>query len=318
MKALFQLLSPAGPRASLSILILHRVHAAADPLFPDEPDATRFDQICGWLKSWVDVMPLDRAVAALRAGTLPPRAFAITFDDGYADNHDVALPVLQRHGLPATFFVATGFLGDGCMWNDVVIAAVRDCRQDVVCLDALEGASMPLRNAAERRALVDRLLRALKHLPLDERAAAVQQVARQCGLTRPPRPMMQPAQVLALHRAGMQVGAHTVSHPILSLLDDDTARAEIGGSKRTLESLLDAPVSLFAYPNGRPVDDYDGRSVQFVREAGFDAAVSTAWGAARTGHADMFQLPRFTPWDRSRWRYAMRLAQNMNRIEQRV
>lgn len=320
MKALFHCLSPAGPQARLSILIFHRVHAMADPLFPDEPDAAHFSEICGWIRSWFRVLPLDQAVAALKAGILPARALAITFDDGYADNHDVALPILQRHGLPATFFVATGFIGNGCMWNDTVIAAVRTCNQDVVRLDALGGEPAPAKTAVERRALIERLLRALKHLAPAERAIAVERVAQQCALPqRPrPRPMMDASQVRALYRAGMQVGAHTVSHPILSVLDDAEARAEIIGSKHALESLLDAPVTLFAYPNGRPHQDYDARSVRLTREGGYTAAVSTAWGSARTGQADPYQLPRFTPWDPSRWRWATRLAQNLRRQEQRV
>jgi peptidoglycan/xylan/chitin deacetylase (PgdA/CDA1 family) len=318
MKAVFECLSPPGAQARLSILIFHRVHAVADPLFPDEPDAIRFDEVCGWIKSWFRVVPLEQAVAALETGTLPARALAITFDDGYADNHDVALPILQRHGLPATVFVASGFVGDGCMWNDTVIAAVRGCERDVFTLDALGGEPVTAVTPTQRRALIERLLGALKHLAPAERTAAVQHLARQCGLSRQPRPMMSADQVRALHRAGVRVGAHTVTHPILSVLDDAGARAEIAGSRQALESLLDAPVTLFAYPNGRPHQDYDARSVQFAREAGFTAAVSTAWGAARTGRADRFQLPRFTPWDRSRWRFAARLAQNLRLQERRV
>lgn len=109
-RPLFSTLSPAGSGARLSILIFHRVLPAPDPLFPGEPDAQRFDEICRWLAKWFRVLDLNDALAGLRRGDLPARAAAITFDDGYADNSDVAVPILQRHGLTATFFIATGYV----------------------------------------------------------------------------------------------------------------------------------------------------------------------------------------------------------------
>ena len=125
IKPLLTLLSPAGRRARLSVLIFHRVLPRPDPLFPGVIDAAGFDAICRWVKGWFNVLALDDAARRLRDGSLPERALAITFDDGYADNHDVALPILLRHGLPATFFIATGFLDGGRMWNDTVIESIR-------------------------------------------------------------------------------------------------------------------------------------------------------------------------------------------------
>ena len=141
-RQLLWLMSPAGRRARLSVLIFHRVLPQIDPLFPEEVDAQRFEQICGWLRSWFNVLPLDEAVLRLTDGALPERALAITFDDGYADNHNVALPILQRHGLVATFFIATGFLDGGRMWNDSVIESVRRTAQQEFDLRDLDGAAL--------------------------------------------------------------------------------------------------------------------------------------------------------------------------------
>ena len=81
-------------------------------------------------KANFNVISLADGVAGLKRGCLPPRALSITFDDGYRDNHDIALPILLQLGLPATFFVATGFLDGGRMFNDTVIEAVRfACRR---------------------------------------------------------------------------------------------------------------------------------------------------------------------------------------------
>ena len=108
----------------------------------------------------------------------------------------------------------------------------------------------------------------------------------------------------------MTIGAHTVSHPILSRVSEDKARAEMAESKERLEAIIGRKVALFAYPNGKPGTDYTGVHVRLAREAGFEAACSTGWGAATTG-CDIYQIPRFTPWDRAGWRYALRLARNL-------
>ena len=138
LKTVFQLASSTGG-PKLSILIFHRVLPETDPLFPDEPDALRFDQVMGWVKTWFNVIPLDAAVDSLKARNLPARALAITFDDGYADNRTVALPILKRHGLSATFFIATGYLNGGRMWNDTIIEAIRGSKAKILELDHING-----------------------------------------------------------------------------------------------------------------------------------------------------------------------------------
>lgn len=320
MRTAFSLLSPAGPSARLSVLIFHRVLALPDPLFPDEPDAARFDQICAWLARWFNVLPLGVAVKRLRAGQLPARAAAITFDDGYADNHDVAMPILRRHGLTATFFVATGFLDGGRMWNDTVIDCVRRAPGPRLDLDGLglEGVGqIDIGDWAAKRAAIGQVLRALKYQPLPRRSALVEQLAATHAGSLPQGLMMRSEQVRALRDAGMQVGAHTQTHPILANLSREEARSEMLGSKQALEQLLSEPVHCFAYPNGKPDADYSSESVQLARELGFELAVSTAWGAAGR-NVDPLQVPRFTPWDRTRWRYALRLANNLRSEGRRV
>lgn len=313
LRGLFSLLTPAGSRARLSILIFHRVLSQPDPLMPGEPDAVRFDQVCAWLAEWFQVLPLGEAVDRLRRRDLPARALVITFDDGYADNHDVALPILQRHGLVATFYVATGFLDGGRMWNDTVIEAVRACRQaslDVAGL-GLEGlSSLPVNDDPARREAIRSLLDRLKYRPVDERLALVQRVVDAADAPLPGGMMMRTDQVKSLQQAGMTVGAHTVTHPILLKLSADQARQEIDQSRQQLAAILGEPVRHFAYPNGVPGRDLDNATAAIVQDLGFDSAVTTAWGAARAG-ADCFQLPRFTPWDRSRLKFGGRLARNL-------
>lgn len=306
------LVSPAGRRGKLSILIFHRVLPEPDPLFPDEVDAHRFDLVMGWIKEWFNVLPLDEAVERLRQGNLPARAAAITFDDGYADNHEIALPILQRHGLSATFFIAVGFLNGGRIFNDTVVETVRRCQKPLLDLTPLGFGQYDLRSLEARRQAIPALLNQIKYQPLAQRLETVHVIAEIANVDLPNDLMMTTQQVKSLHQAGMGIGAHTVHHPILARLDTGEAEREIVDSRDFLQELLCEPIKLFAYPNGKPETDYRCQHVEMARRLGFKAAVSTAWGVARRDR-DLFQLPRFTPWERPRWRFGLGLLRNYRR-----
>lgn len=313
MRTLFSALSPSGRKARLSVLIFHRILIKPDPLFPGEIDARKFDEICHDLAIWFNVLPLDEACVRLQRGDLPQRALAITFDDGYADNYEIALPILKRHRLKATFYVATGFLDGGRMWNDSLIETLRLSTLPVINMAGTVAASLEqlkLDSLPNRRSAISRAIQAIKYRDSQERMDWVDAITDRAGVTLPNNLMMSSEQVCGLRDAEMQIGAHTVTHPILAKLTRNAALSEIADGKHSLEALLGQPVSLFAYPNGKLGKDYSPESVQIVRELGFSSAVSTAWGAARST-SDLFQLPRFTPWDRSRLRFGIRLARNL-------
>jgi peptidoglycan/xylan/chitin deacetylase (PgdA/CDA1 family) len=313
IKGLLQRASPGGELGRLSVLVFHRVLPAPDPLFPDEMCARRFDQVCGWLRSWFNVVPLDQAVAHLSARTLPVRAACITFDDGYADNYHQALPILRRHGLPSTFFIATGFLDGGRMWNDSIIEAVRGTPLQELRLDDLLGidfARVVVGTIVQKRDAITALINRLKYETVLERARLTEELVRRARVQPRLDLMLTSEQVRTMRSADMQIGAHTVSHPILAKLDRVEAAAEIHQSKHYLENLLGEPIRLFAYPNGKPEVDYNAQSVSVVRQLGFDAAVTTRW-AASTVDTDLFQIPRFTPWDRGRFRFGARMIGNL-------
>jgi len=306
------LVSPGGARGRLSILIYHRVPAAADPMFAGEIDAAAFSRQMALLVSNFNVLPLSEAVQRLPRGDLPARAACVTFDDGYADNHDVAMPILRRLGISATFFIATGFLDGGRMWNDTIIETVRRIQNPVLELTGLGLDAYPLNSIEERRAAVQRLLKALKHRPHAERSEIVERIAALAEQPLPGDRMMTRRQVRALYDAGMEIGGHTVTHPILSRVSLGEAEREIAEGKEALESVIGAPVKLFAYPNGRPTEDFGPEHVALARKLGFEAAVTTSWGAARST-SDTFQLPRFTPWDRHPLKFHARLLLNTRR-----
>ncbi len=304
------LVAPDGPRARLSVLIFHRVLPAHDPLAPDEPTASEFESIMQLVQSAFNVIPLRDAVVGLTSGRLPQRAMAITFDDGYANNATLAAPILERLGLHATFFVATGFLDGGCMFNDVIVESIRAFKDDAIDLGFLHLGTLSTATDAQRAAAVARILAAIKYRPMEERRAAAERVAQLAGLRPPGNLMMTSEQVQQLARRGFAIGGHTVTHPILARLGEEAARHEIEAGKRQLEAIIGAPIDLFAYPNGRPRIDYVAATTRLVRQAGFKGAVTTSDGAASAG-SDPFQVPRFTPWERRPLPFLLRLWRNL-------
>lgn len=309
VRGLLSLLSPTGRSAQLSTLLFHKVPTLVDPLVPTELDLAHFEQILDFVAANANVLPLSEANDALRRGVLPPRAVALTFDDGYAEWIDNVSPALRRRGLPATFFVTTGQLDGGVLWHERIMAAVRALPSESARLPGGVAACADLDAPGCRRRLVAQLQELLKYAPLEQRADAIEQLESQAC-----RPLILPsgfdtAAVRTLHSQGFEIGAHTVHHPILNECTAQQARAEIGDCKAELEAIIGGQVHSFAYPNGRPGEDFRAEHVEMVKAAGYRNAVTTSNGVARET-TDPFQLPRFTPWGLSQERIAFQLARN--------
>jgi len=309
VRRLLSVLSPPGPRGCLSILLFHKVPTIADPL-TGEMDLARFENILDFLSVTARVLPLTEATAALKAGKLPSRAMALTFDDGYAEWINNVSPALRRRNMPATFFVTTGPLAGGAFWHERIIAAVRALPNTGFTLPYGLGTCADLGLPGVRLRLAQELQERLKYAPLAERTGAIEVLERQAHHAIALPSPFDAASVRTLHSQGFEIGGHTVLHPILTETTPAQARAEIGGSKEELEALIGARVRSFAYPNGRPNRDYGPEHVDLVRSLGYDLAVTTSMGVS-TRHADVFQLPRFTPWGMSFGRIAFQLARNM-------
>ncbi len=288
-------------RNRLSILRFHRVLSQADPFRRGDVTGPAFDRICASLARFFNVITLGEAGTALRErGRLPDRAVTITFDDGFADNAELAAPILKRHGINASFFVSTGFLNGGIMFNDAVIEAVKTARQDAFDLASLGidlSGQRSLETLEERVQLVRELLDAIKYRAPDERLALARRLTDLLDADPPPTLMMTPEQVAQMAQQGFEIGGHTVNHPILTEISAHDAAREIREGRQQLQAITQQGVHSFAYPNGRPDRDYDSSHVTAVAAAGFDQAVTTAWGCARHDD-DPLQLPRLSCWDR--------------------
>lgn len=307
-------LSGSGVSAKLLILMYHRVLAQSDPFLPDDINAEDFSVQMRLLEKSYHTFTLSEAVRRLSDHSLPPRSVVVTFDDGYRDNCDIALPILQQHGIPATFFVASGFLGGGRMWNDSVIEAIRKVDRGEFDLSRLELGHHTVSDDEDRISLMQQLIRALKYQPMDTRELLVNELIAAVGKTLPDDLMMEPGQVRKLSDAGMEIGGHTCSHPILSRVDLAQAEREIVSGRNDLQEITGGRISVFAYPNGRPGQDYQREHVELLRQNGFVSAVSTSWGCV-TGNSDRLQLPRIAPWDRTRLKFNLRLLRAYTQLD---
>ncbi len=299
-------LSITGTDQKLMILIYHRVLCESDSILDADVDAETFDWHMKAISEFYHVLPLHEAVDLLISHSLPPRSICITFDDGYADNYEVAFPILKKWNLSATFFIAVGYLNGGCMWNDIVIESVRHAQGDVLDLRQVGLTKFDLGTLEDRRKSINSILSKMKYFPMDERAEIAKTISNIIGIKPPKNIMMTTEQIKQLHSGGMEIGAHTINHPILSKIDSRTAEYEIFSSKKELESIIGEEIQGFAYPNGKPDIDYDPLHVELVKTAGFKYAVSTSSGAIRYGD-DRYQMSRIVPWDDTPFKFIMRL-----------
>ncbi|HET9941474.1 MAG TPA: polysaccharide deacetylase family protein [Candidatus Eisenbacteria bacterium] len=283
-------------RGAFLVLLYHRVNRASAHFAIERTETEAFRAQMEHLARHFHVMSLDDLVKRVTAGeSLPSRAVAITFDDGYEDNYTDAYPILRKLGLPATVFLATASIGTGkSLWFDRVLDGFRTARAHSIKLPGGESAE-GLVDPMIRETMAHRALYALMRLSNAERETAIDTLLRNLGPEGPPNlpAMMTWDQVRLMAANGIDFGAHTMTHPILSRLPLDEAEAEIVGSKRRIEEEIGTPVRLFAYPVGRR-SDYSPEVIDLVARSGFHAALTTTPTANLAGD-DPFLLKRIKP-----------------------
>jgi len=295
-----------GNDKKLFIMIFHRILDEPDFMRPGETDKLRFTWQMDLLAKYFNVLPFAEAITRLQDKTLPARAVCVTFDDGYADNYLNALPILQQSGLPATFFIASGYLDGGRMWNDSVIEAVRNSPKAQLDLTNLELGIYNIVSADQKAYAASDIITKIKHLDPKVRQQYTDYIAQQSGVDLPDNLMMTTQQLQQLHASGMEIGGHTVSHPIIAKITDAELEKELSTNKQTLENILGTQLHFFAYPNGKPGLDYLPQQVDIIKQQGYEAAVSTEWAVA-SSNSDLWQLPRFTPWDTHPVKFMIRM-----------
>ncbi|MGH7390717.1 MAG: polysaccharide deacetylase family protein [Candidatus Rokuibacteriota bacterium] len=294
-------------RPAFPILCYHRVNDDADPFFPAVPVGV-FERHMAYVARTFRVMTVEAIVERVRRGSVPRNTLAITFDDGYRDNLTHAAPILARHGLPATIYLATGLIGTAeVAWFDRMAMAFKTTKAEAYVTPWRE--TLPLATSGDRLRALDRMLGYFKRLPDDDMRRSVDGLLRALAVTDQKcfkNLMLTWDDVHALTGLGFAVGAHTVNHPILARVPARRAWTEIFGSRTMIESALGRAPKAFAYPNGRP-EDYTATVRDLVREAGFTSAVSTRFGL-NDRDTSPYDLRRGGPWERDVPTFALKLA----------
>ena len=286
---LLRAVGAAYGRNRLTVLAYHRVIDHSSPGFDTlrrnvsatpEAFAGQMRAVAGYYSP----VSLREVVAWLDGGPqLPARPLLVTFDDGYRDNLEFALPILREHDIPATVFLASDHIGTRePFWWDLAAWCMMHTPLETADLPGLGSRSWD--GDGERDRVLGRWTQALKLLPQAEREAAMAEAAGALevevaadafdGL------LLSWDEVRGMRDAGVEFGAHTKRHPILTRVDPDRAREEIVESKLRVEEETGVSVLGFAYPNGRP-GDYTAETKQMVAAAGYRLAVTLSPGPAR-------------------------------------
>jgi len=266
--------------------------------FPAPPGrgAAGLAEQLAFLKRTCNVVPLGVALRALDEGRpLPPRAVAVTFDDGYRDNLALALPLLERLRLPATFFLVPELLsGIARPWWETIAWVLSRSRRDEI---TWEGRTVNLRDEATRRGANLEIAALLKRRDQAARAAAIEELADRCqpdaaGAGGDPRSLFMDWEgARELVRRGFEVASHSHHHAILAMERREEQARDLAESRLWLQRELDAPIDLLAYPNGLE-GDYDASTVEAARAAGYAHAVTTIGGWNRP-QTPAYELHRF-------------------------
>jgi peptidoglycan/xylan/chitin deacetylase (PgdA/CDA1 family) len=297
-------LAGAATRGRGAVLMLHNVR----PWRPPTPGFTPnrlleitpefLDEVLSLVRRMgFDIVSMDEALSRLtESGSRP--FLALTFDDGYRDTMDFALPVLERHSAPFAVYIATGFADRTArMWWLELEEALRQAER-VEIADADLSLTLPTRNPLEKTQAFERIYWALRAGPEDRLLRVVEALAMRNNVDTGSI-----VETLCLDWEGIDalarhslvtIGAHSLNHKMLAKWPEDAARAEMLGSKARIEDKLGHAVRHFAYPVGDPTSA-GPREFAMARELGFASAVTTRPGMIFAEHRDwLTALPRLS------------------------
>lgn len=274
------------------VLMYHHILAEKNPFLPGISRKVFSLQI-KYLQRAYQIMDLERLVMLLKERKpFPPRSLALTFDDGYEDFYQQAFPLLKSLNLPATVFVATGFIDTGLVpWTDELRILFRKTSENRFEIKEGTGERYSWNDEAGKLQALRQVKERLKTLPEEERRSLYQAIKSQlkvemAGETR----ILSREQIREISTAGISIGSHTVHHPILTRISPEKAREEIVQSKLELEEIIQKKVCGFCYPNGEE-GDFNEEIQGLVRQAGYEYACSTLEGV-NTLETDRYELGR--------------------------
>ena len=285
------------------ILGYHRVSENADDIYSICVRPQHFAEQLAVLRQHANLISLDVLIQGLQKDTLPTRAVVVTFDDGYADNLYEAMPLLKQYEIPITLFVATGYLSHRFWWDELVCLLLDSPSFPVELLLEIAGEThrwqMFKYHSENRHLLLEEIYQLLLNLTAEARQEAMGQLSGQIDVANNKGDCdgraLTHGELKQISRDELvTIGAHTVSHPVLTNMSPTEQQYEINQSKRDLEALLNQTVDAFSYPNGAA----DETTRNLLRQTGFSSACASIRDVAHS-RSDLFNLPRFwiPDWD---------------------
>jgi peptidoglycan/xylan/chitin deacetylase (PgdA/CDA1 family) len=289
-------------RGKALIVMYHRFsHEEGTPMVSARAFAEQID----YLASHYQIVPLSYVAARLVEGRrLPPRIAVLTIDDAYSDVYEVAFPILRERGVPATVFVVTDFAERKTwLWTDklrFLTARVEGEQLEI----ALNGRALRCKingptSRLEAAAMINARLKTLEDRAKEEMIFGI---ADSLSLQLPAAPPPEFASITwdearEMDSNGVEIGSHSVTHPILTNISLRRLRHELNKSRERLESKLARKVDLFCYPNG----NFNGDVRREVERAGYSCAVTSIYGFADSNSDPLtlrristeFDLPHF-------------------------
>lgn len=240
-------------------------------------------------------------------GNLPRKAVAVTFDDGFSDNYEVAAPILRHFGICAAFYATVSLIETSAApWYCRLRYAFSTTRE-TKWTDAFDGKTWSLTDPASRDVALSVAFDRCASLVADKQEVAIQTIETSLQAafsTGGQRSMMNWDELRELKATGHIVGSHTLTHPNLAhVSDDEGVRRELEESRRRIESELGSEVVHFSYPHPALNPQWSAKTIKMTESVGYKTAVTTTWGAVRAG-ANPLCLRRIgapRPEDRFRW-----------------
>ena len=282
-----KLLDTALGKDRLTVLAYHRICEIGPNFEHFEPNVSAspamFGQQIAYVAANYNVIHLDQLRAHLLEGqALPPRPLLITFDDGYLDNYEQALPILSEKKLPAVIFIATSRMEDpGPLWWDRCAYLFHHTRRTEADLPLLGQRSFA--SGAQKLDLRDEMIARLKLEAEDRKIQLVEALAQVLQVEEPtggPALFMNWDHVRDLAKHDVICQPHTVTHPIMTRIHAEQVRSELHMARYSIEAQLQRPADTFAYPNGMP-GDYNEETIRILQEEGFCAAFTLSPGPMR-------------------------------------
>ena len=288
----------------LTVLAYHRVYNIGDEsLFPFDPELiSASTEDFAWQMEFVrrhfSPISFSDLLEAIDHGTsLPPRSLIVSFDDGHLDNYTHAFPILKSLGVPATIFLSTGYIGASqTFWFDRLVALIYHAPEGEIDISVLPLKLSLGRNVAARRTAAETILSMLKRLPNTQRLEGLEHLEAKLSRHVPAYAAnvsgaLTWEQVLEMSRAGIEFGSHTVTHPVLTTLDDAQLGFELGESKRVLEQKIGRTTPVLAYPVGGQYA-FDQRVIAAAKACGYRLGVSYLSGVNTPHTLETFSIKR--------------------------